>query len=622
MTREEAIKAAREWGKEVPAESQKKFRDKWGEDAFKQAFLDPTTPTGAANYSPAAAAGVGAAQGASMGLSDELAGAYSGIGAGVGKLKDVITGPSKLSEVLPAAKEAYTGQRDFQREYAKNQAMINPKAYMAGEIGGSVLPSIALGGAGLARAGLTKAAPALAKEVFPRVFPAIQNAGVKIGQSALGNAVQGAAQGLGYSEGKSIPENVRDIVTGGVVGGAVGAAVPAAGAAVKWAGERAKDVGGAVAGRLLGDVPLSAIKKRLEVGGAAIESSPEMSDLAGRLKSATEVEHEYLKKHSGEAQKILKDTGVVIPTNQVTRPLYESLLALEDVPAVTTKYKTGIAKLSNIIADLESAGAKTGGIAADKMHKVNQQIGDLIEWVPKKDGSAVDSQINSAFKKIYGGTKEQLREVGGPVYQQYMDDISQKLTGLAKLRETLGSKRSTIEKAMARSEGKRGTDIREQLEAADKLLIGGDVPYSEQVKRALAKEAFESGAIKTGFTGAIGMGLGGGVAGGIASAAGAPPEASVPIGLLGGGLAGFGRGYFGPKISGSVLDALSASQKNKLAEAVLGKAGQTSRFAGEVLPGVIRTEMLNTDQPNRIPVPMPQNKSDLEKLRQRLRSVK
>ena len=128
----------------------------------------------------------GAAQGATFGFADELAGA-----AGVIK---------RLPEALDkGVKTVYEQERDISREAYKEAERVNPKSYLAGEVGGS-----------------------LATAVIPGMAAA---KGASLATIAGKSALAGAAQALGSTEKTQVGEVASDVAKGAVVSGIIGGAV-------------------------------------------------------------------------------------------------------------------------------------------------------------------------------------------------------------------------------------------------------------------------------------------------------------------------------------------------------------------------------------------------------------
>jgi len=155
--------------------------------------------------------GRGLAQGFSGGFQDELGGAIAGLGRVAG-FKDLEHGIENGFERADGGasidfdkiKDAYTNARDIERSRNNVAAAENPKTYMAGNIGGGVLQSVAM--------------PSLS---------AAGDAGLaaNIGKGAL----QGGVAGAGYSDADSAEGLARDTAIGAGLGGGAGAASYGAG---------------------------------------------------------------------------------------------------------------------------------------------------------------------------------------------------------------------------------------------------------------------------------------------------------------------------------------------------------------------------------------------------------
>jgi hypothetical protein len=128
--------------------------------------------------------GRGGAQGATLGFADEIAGGGEAV-------LDILLGKAKGKGIS----DLYTQHRDESRDAFKRAADANPLTSMAGNITGSVLPSLAM--------------------------PAFST--VK-GAAAVG-ALGGAATGLGTSEAEDLSGLAKDTTIGGGVGAVTGGAL-------------------------------------------------------------------------------------------------------------------------------------------------------------------------------------------------------------------------------------------------------------------------------------------------------------------------------------------------------------------------------------------------------------
>ena len=114
----------------------------------------------------------------------------------------------------------------------------SPTASLIGEIGGSLLPSIATGGAGLAASGGRAAAQLGGKELLKAAGKGALAAGltgaVQGGITGALSSTEGGLIGASAEEKQKLLEDVKSgAVTGGVLGGALGAAGPLASGAIQ-----------------------------------------------------------------------------------------------------------------------------------------------------------------------------------------------------------------------------------------------------------------------------------------------------------------------------------------------------------------------------------------------------
>lgn len=155
-----------------------------GIDLLKQVPAEEPPPS---DVSQVESALRGAAQGASFGFADELTGA---IEAG-------LINPEKTYE---------QARNESRANYAKAQE-ANPGTYIAGNVGGAILPALVSGGTSAVGSGLSTAG-------------LIGSAGAKTIAGLVGQgALQGGLQGLGESEGDNIGDIARDVATGTALGG-------------------------------------------------------------------------------------------------------------------------------------------------------------------------------------------------------------------------------------------------------------------------------------------------------------------------------------------------------------------------------------------------------------------
>ena len=220
----------------------------------------------------------GAAQGLTFDLADELAGMAGAAG-------ETVFGEAKLRDIL----DTYEQQRDISREQFKQAEETHPGTYLAGELGGGILPAIATGGAGavasLGRVGMKQAAKQAAK------------AGAKFG----------AASAFGRTEEiEDIGQVAKDVALGAGTGAALGAVMPAAEKGIrgiarggknfvkktaKFLGDNLGDIDAADTARLLKDPTLlSSVKDYGEIADELLKVSnkqlKDFGNIAGKGRKA------------------------------------------------------------------------------------------------------------------------------------------------------------------------------------------------------------------------------------------------------------------------------------------------------------------------------------------------
>lgn len=161
---------------------------------------------------------VGAIDGASFGTADEGA-ALQQLGPAVAL--DVLANPRKLlrpRELARGALGAYRTERDRGRAFQKELREANPKAYLAGELGGAVLMPVP-------GSGTVKGATLLKRA----------------GQATKQGAAMGAAFGFGNSEADLTQGDVRGVAGDTAIGAAAGAAGGAVGETLLTGGRKLVD---------------------------------------------------------------------------------------------------------------------------------------------------------------------------------------------------------------------------------------------------------------------------------------------------------------------------------------------------------------------------------------------
>lgn len=161
----------------------------------------------------------GGAQGATLGFGDEAQGVIQALGM---KFLPESMGGASSNDKRGLA-ELYREQRDVARQDDDVARAANPKTFIAGEVGGGLLPAIATSGVGTGASAATKA-------------PGLLRA---LGRAAASGAKWGAATGLGDSRADltegDVAGAVKDTAKGAATGATVSAGLTGAGAALKRA---------------------------------------------------------------------------------------------------------------------------------------------------------------------------------------------------------------------------------------------------------------------------------------------------------------------------------------------------------------------------------------------------
>ena len=176
---------------------------------------------------------------------EEVGETASDLGRGVlsgitmGGLEEIKAGgKALLSDEKDDFSTLYKKYLEIEEQKEKEARERSPTASLIGEIGGSLLPSIATGGAGLAASGGRAAAQLGGKELLKAAGKGALAAGltgsVMGGITGALSSTEGGLIGASPEERKQLLEDVKSgAVTGGVLGGALGAAGPLASGAIQ-----------------------------------------------------------------------------------------------------------------------------------------------------------------------------------------------------------------------------------------------------------------------------------------------------------------------------------------------------------------------------------------------------
>lgn len=338
----------------------------------------------------------GAAQGLTFDFADEIAGA-------AGAAKETLFGDARLSDLL----DTYEQQRDISREAFREAEQEFPKSYLAGEIGGGILPAIATGGAGavaaVGKTGLKQAAK----------------------QAAKSGAKFGAASAAGRTEEvEDVGQVAKDIGTGTLAGGAFGAVTPAISKGAEKAAKSLKggvkkvfdsmaDLDPKLTDELLSDPTLlKAAKSDGEIAESfkdvANEGLKEFRDLAskGRQKLSTE-----------------KD----ISTNEVMRKFDERFSSLDEIAE-----KEAIKPMVSLKTDIQK---RLGSVTSEK------EIQELMDSIAKKAYKGQKKDTADVVTQQLRGMREDFGSIikdRNPEYAENMFQASQKKKALDELSDRFG----------------------------------------------------------------------------------------------------------------------------------------------------------------------------------------
>lgn len=379
----------------------------------------------------------GAIQGATFGFGDELAGSVKG-------LYDTATKGGNLSDNYKAARDTIRAQDDIAQQ-------ANPKTFVAGQVGGALIPTLASGGAA-GELGLA-------------------------GRLGLG-AAEGAVNGLGASNANTVGGNLQDAAVGGALGGAgtgLGEAAGAIGSKLFGGATKALDPEKNLA------LALGANAKDLDPirGKQFLAAVKHLSDEDYFPKTATTegLFQKVLddKEASGEAigtiyQNAEKEAPLVSPT--IHRPLVAELpeggLELKNLRASSPDGKTiGLQdKLDKIMYDAP-AGERAGldRDVQDFAQKIKENQSSVLGlWDVRK---VIDNQIS-----LKGGWNQHLNPAAVEIRQSFRDALKNHLNDvvadlarskpdnyspLARLNKLYGSL-ETVDDSLARKFGREGAN--------------------------------------------------------------------------------------------------------------------------------------------------------------------
>lgn len=333
----------------------------------------------------------GGAQGLSFGFADELTGALQ----------------SMIGD------KTYEQARDESRANYTKAEEANPKTYMAGEIGGAVLPAVA---ATLASGG--SAAPAAAGGIAKMIAPT----------TIKGMAALGAMDALGHSEsdltkgdiGGAAKDTARGAVTGAVAGG-IGKGISAAGenllpALKKLATEGGESALGLTTGSIkkMGTASRMGVDKAEEVAEFALKPNQHLAgdSIVGGLKDNTRAMYdkaELVKNAAGE------DTGNILKMMDTKSPvaapvvenIYQAISKARNEIAATapTLGETATNQYQKALNDFEAlATDPKNPLTHQKLGEFKKAIGDIAY----KHGSPVESK--AALQDVYTAVNQGLEQ--------------------------------------------------------------------------------------------------------------------------------------------------------------------------------------------------------------------
>jgi hypothetical protein len=350
----------------------------------------------------------GGAQGLSSGFSDEIA--------------------AKISTAGQNEEEFKKRLQEFRASDERARA-AHPAAYTVGDVGGSIIPSLAAVGATIASGGA--ASPALAPTVGASAAKiggafAAKNLGKVMLQGALQGGISGAGFGNKLGTGESA---LPDVAGGSLLGGAIGAGGRVLGSAAKIskgaigkAISSVKDAGGKTASGNKKSIIDSAINKI----GSMASGAPE--EAVSNFRENPRLINDLIEKGATK--------------HDIVKEIYDDISSLDDLNAITGKAVrevTGKSKKTINPMDLQRVANEKIEIikrefgsgreeAIKELNFFKKQISDRTanksgksyKMMPMSEAHDLLQSLGSAFKKTGGQTAAEER-VRGAVKSLYGD---------------------------------------------------------------------------------------------------------------------------------------------------------------------------------------------------------
>lgn len=435
------------------------------------------------------AAGLGAASGATFGLSDV---ALRAAGADPEAMR-------QLQARNPVAYGAGTAAGVL------GSAAVLPGGGLVGAVGRAG-EAATEGGAALARAAAAQAGGTAAK--------VLGYAG-DVGAHALGSAVEGAVYGLGQTvteaalgdpelNGEKLLSNVG---LGALIGGSLGGVGRLVGTAAR-----------AAAGSGLGELAGEKVAELAGVPKGALQAYLDNPDAVNNARSLHEIGQGFidhiqsvrgeLSGSSGEAYRMLAESGKAVDPAYFKQPLLDQAKRLEDLGVFGSESKRAIADFRSLAADVDAnakipgsplknglteflgseapsaAGTISTEVGLDRGKKLVTVLRDKAEDLAARPGA--DTQIVKSYRDAATAIDEQLK-TAVPEYAKHMEQLAAETkdyTGLAdKFRSDNGAE-NLLKRIMT------GKD-KFAAEALQRYDARFDTTFGEDLKNSWARTAFE-----------------------------------------------------------------------------------------------------------------------------------
>lgn len=405
-------------------------------------------PSSPDDYSPLETGILSTANGATMNLFPRAYGAISAVG-------DVVGGDSKLADFA----NRYDLNKKFAERQLENAETQNPKAALAGEVGGGLL-SAAVPGLGALNAG--KAGGVL---------------------SGLGKAaLSGAVSSYGATKSDDTGENISNAISGAGLGAATHGVLKGIGTLAQPK-ELAKKLGSTFL-----NTPEELIENYIE-NPEAIKTAPLRHELASKFGTALDDLATNVKEGSQASRQILSDEGKTFSGMQVSnyfKDMADKLKAESEGVWDDPQIKGAYDKFTHL-ADEYGKNPKSF-FTTNKIKGLVQSLDKQINY--ENQHGAIKTADQALLGKARGGIDELLKSTS-PAYVDEMKDVAKNASLLSNTKEAIGDKPEQIANTLRRAISDKYGSGPMALEALKRFDAARGTDFAEQAKNSLMREAFD-----------------------------------------------------------------------------------------------------------------------------------